>query len=525
MMTVDRQVLSQSGESVVVKPLLETAWFWVGLPAILLLMILLGSCSVIVFQSEGDWNLLAYMGSLSLLPLIALVLFLLLRRDGAIADRHGLTLWNVWQPSKRQQIAWSKIYALDVRRTRELKGYATKANLEVQEGGMRLVVPCLYNVEIFRAIVSHAQLVVREMPADWQARMRRGHDPFKILNRVSKSMWTGELRCYWTRQDPAPHLHLEQATSEQYGLASEPAGERVVTRPAFKTSWSLVGLLVVIIFGILSVLCTVGIYGQHKIGWDFVVAMGLLIPLVAPILFLPLVLYGDGAVADYEGLTLTRVWQPSKHWPIAWSDIYALEITGAGGSLLSSGTELKIKLNGHRLSTRCPYDLPLLREIVSRASLVLQVAPDNWRAWAKGTDDPFVALEQRGAPRQRWYWARVDPAPGVAETAPSIRVEPEHVDFGILSSETRHADQQSVIVLNTSETDARCCIVGAPWWLQARPKIFTLAPGARQTVELEVDVDKVQDREHRITLTFALDEGWHRDVEVRLQVKRQGLLG
>jgi hypothetical protein len=526
---VEQRVLLQNHNYLEIKPLLETAWFRVGLPAALAFAILSGTYSVMVFQSQEDRTLFLYMGLFSLLPLLALTLFLLFRNKGIIADSQGLTLWNIWQPSKQRHMSWSKIYALDIRRIRSYNSYGTMANLEVQESGMRLVVPCPYNLDLFRAVVSHAQLVAREIPNDWQAQTRRGKDPFKVLNRMSRSMWAGELRWYWTRRDPEPPFYDEETSSEQHGAASQPAEDRVDAKPAAKTSQFSMGYLVIIILVASSIVCTVGAYWEQVTNWAFVFAIGLLILFSLPILFLPLLLYGGKAVINDEELILNSTWSPSKPSPIAWSEICGLEIRSAGGMLFVANTELTIRSNRFKFSIRCPYDLPLLREIVSRASLVLEVAPDNWQAWAKGTNDPFVALAQRRSPKQRWYWNRRDPDPdldaGRPRIMPSIRVEPERLDFGALAPETRYSVHRPVTVLNTSEVDARCCVIGAPWWLRVRPKIFTLAPGAQQTVEFAVDVDQVRGRKHRIMVPFALDEGWHQEVEVHLEVERRGLFG
>jgi hypothetical protein len=44
-------------------------------------------------------------------------------------------------------------------------------------------------------------------------------------------------------------------------------------------------------------------------------------------------------------------------------------------------------------------------------------------------------------------------------------------------------------------------------------------------VKLVGRVDKVRGRRQRVALTFALDGGHSRELEVRLQIKRRGLFG
>jgi hypothetical protein len=73
---------------------------------------------------------------------------------------------------------------------------------------------------------------------------------------------------------------------------------------------------------------------------------------------------------------------------------------------------------------------------------------------------------------------------------------------------------------------ARVRVQGAPRWLLVKPEVFHLAAGARQVVKMVGRVGKTpRGRQHRATLTFALEDGQDQQVEVSLRVKGGGLFG
>jgi hypothetical protein len=119
------------------------------------------------------------------------------------------------------------------------------------------------------------------------------------------------------------------------------------------------------------------------------------------------------------------------------------------------------------------------------------------------------------------------PAPmQVSPTAPAIAVRPDRVDFGTVSPGTFSTSRKRVTVTNTAKTSAQVRVQGAPRWLLVKPEAFHLVAGARQVVKMVGRVGKApRGRQHRVTLTFALDGGQDQEVEVLLRVKGGGLFG
>jgi serine/threonine protein kinase len=118
------------------------------------------------------------------------------------------------------------------------------------------------------------------------------------------------------------------------------------------------------------------------------------------------------------------------------------------------------------------------------------------------------------------------PAPlPTAVSGPAIEVKPKRLDFGTVASGALSTPRLSVSVKNVSQTAAQIRVKGAPRWLLVKPKDFHLRPGAEQVVTLVGRVEKVRGRRHAFPLLFALDGGRNQEVEVRLRLKRRGLLG
>jgi hypothetical protein len=273
-----------------------------------------------------------------------------------------------------------------------------------------------------------------------------------------------------------------------------------------------------------------GSFWEVRSRWEFWVAIGvvvvgqLAISLVT--LFVSLPLLGSGAVASSSALALTNIWQPPSRQQFAWSSVHALEVrrvrAGHGTLCLVS---IIAQDGDEELSVRCPYYPPLLRAIVSRASLTLQVAPDNWQALTKGTNDPFVVLKRQGRPvEQRWVWSLAKVG-ATSHIEPKILVTPRQIDFGTLAPQSLSTAHRSVTVANVGEIDARCGIVGCPLWLLARPKLLSLPPGTKQVVELTMQTNKIRGRKRQATLTFALEGGKNHEVEVALRVDSSRLFG
>jgi P pilus assembly chaperone PapD len=99
------------------------------------------------------------------------------------------------------------------------------------------------------------------------------------------------------------------------------------------------------------------------------------------------------------------------------------------------------------------------------------------------------------------------------------------VDFGVVDPKALSTKQVSVTVTNTGQTSAQIRVRGAPRWLLIKPQTFRLMPGAKQVVKLIGRVDKVRGRRQKVTLTFAVDGGPDQEIDIRLEVKRQGLFG
>ena len=108
---------------------------------------------------------------------------------------------------------------------------------------------------------------------------------------------------------------------------------------------------------------------------------------------------------------------------------------------------------------------------------------------------------------------------------PRIEVRPAVVDLGTVDRQALHTAPQKVLVANRGGGTAQVRVEGAPRWLLVNPEAFRLTPGAQQAVRLIGRVDRVRERRQKVKLTFALDGGPDRQVEVRLKVKRRGLFG
>jgi hypothetical protein len=114
----------------------------------------------------------------------------------------------------------------------------------------------------------------------------------------------------------------------------------------------------------------------------------------------------------------------------------------------------------------------------------------------------------------------------VSPVGPSIAVKPDRVDFGTVSPGAFSTPRKRVTVSNTSKMSARVRVQGAPGWLLVKPESFHLVAGARQVVKMVGRVGKVpRGRQHRVTLTFALEGGQDQEVEIVLRVKGGGLFG
>jgi tRNA A-37 threonylcarbamoyl transferase component Bud32 len=102
---------------------------------------------------------------------------------------------------------------------------------------------------------------------------------------------------------------------------------------------------------------------------------------------------------------------------------------------------------------------------------------------------------------------------------PAIQVTPAEVDFGTVSRRFARTPQQRITVTNVGRVAARCRVLGAAEWLQVRPEVFHLTPGARRDVELVGSLDKLPGRRQGLTLTVAPDGGQGQPVQVVLRVQ------
>jgi hypothetical protein len=108
---------------------------------------------------------------------------------------------------------------------------------------------------------------------------------------------------------------------------------------------------------------------------------------------------------------------------------------------------------------------------------------------------------------------------------PAIEVSPNVVDLGTVDRGALSTPRVSVTVTNVSRTEAQVRLKDTPKWLLIKPEAFSLAPGARQVVQLVGRVANVRGRRQRVRLIFAVNGGRDQEIEVRLKIRRSGLFG
>jgi serine/threonine protein kinase len=108
-------------------------------------------------------------------------------------------------------------------------------------------------------------------------------------------------------------------------------------------------------------------------------------------------------------------------------------------------------------------------------------------------------------------------------TAPVVEVSPTKIDLGSVSNRVQSAGPKEVLVTNRGQEAAQVRVQGAPRWLVVEPSQFALVAGARQVVKLTARIDRVRGRKQQVKLSFVVDGGHDSEVDVELQVQRQGL--
>jgi hypothetical protein len=183
-------------------------------------------------------------------------------------------------------------------------------------------------------------------------------------------------------------------------------GSPLVVKPRVKTaefwvSYSI-GLLLVLLFLVL-VVALLGGTRNNRICMGTIAVV--LIPLDVLLVFLK---YGDGAMANTEGLVLTHVLLSRRRREIAWPNVESVKVKVFPGRKwrLMRWVSIIFLDEGAKRVTRCAYDLTLLRVIVSCAGLTLDETVDNEQIRGENIKDPFEAI-RRGRPRkQTWSWSR-----------------------------------------------------------------------------------------------------------------------
>jgi len=112
----------------------------------------------------------------------------------------------------------------------------------------------------------------------------------------------------------------------------------------------------------------------------------------------------------------------------------------------------------------------------------------------------------------------------VAVVTPTIDVEPTRLDFGAVPRRGP-AVVKTLTVTNTGPAIADCKVLGVPEWLTARPAAFRLAPGAQETVTLELRAHRVPGRGQETVLTVAVDKGRMQQIAATVRIKDAGLWG
>ena len=108
---------------------------------------------------------------------------------------------------------------------------------------------------------------------------------------------------------------------------------------------------------------------------------------------------GNGVIAEKDALVFYPIWRPSRRWQIAWTDIIALELEfdlrfGPKASYLA---RLKIRYEGKVQKVACPWNVELLRAVVSRAQLELfSEGRSSGRRW-RGYRRSFSSRQRRAA--------------------------------------------------------------------------------------------------------------------------------
>jgi hypothetical protein len=196
MTRVNNGMRDQDEKPVSVRPPLKTVGHWI---TILILPSLIAGpiiwCQWSTSWGSGGWGWLALPGGIWLIGVLLLA-FLSQGIYGATADSAGLTLEKAWQRSSRQHMAWSTVNALTLAITPVRKGRVRYVvELEVQDGQTARLVECPYDVPLLRAILSRAQLELREAPEDLRAMAQNRDAPFEAIERLQAR----EQRWYWTR--------------------------------------------------------------------------------------------------------------------------------------------------------------------------------------------------------------------------------------------------------------------------------------------------------------------------------------
>jgi hypothetical protein len=174
----------------------------------------------------------------------------------------------------------------------------------------------------------------------------------------------------------------------------------IIAEPPVVACWLASFLILGTLGGMIALL-----WGLSTRNW---IGPGIMIIMLVAVMGLAVLTSGNGVIAEKDVLVFYRIWWPSKRWQIGWMDVMAVELKfdrrfGPKSSYLA---RLTIRYEDKTYKIACPWNVDLLRAVVSRAQLNLQRGPDQWQTRVEDSDDPFQVVKQGRPRKQRWLWTR-----------------------------------------------------------------------------------------------------------------------
>jgi hypothetical protein len=176
-------ILGTTDSPFVVKPRIQTGEFWgsysINFLVVFLLSIILAG---LLQRLLGNWVCSGTVAAMIIL-LDTAVIFLK-NGDGAIAEAEGLTLTHVWLPSRRLQISWANVEAVNAQvfpgRKHRLMRWVS---IIFQDENTKRTVRCVYDLNLLHIIVSCAGLTLEESVDNEQLHDENIQDPFETIRR------------------------------------------------------------------------------------------------------------------------------------------------------------------------------------------------------------------------------------------------------------------------------------------------------------------------------------------------------